>query len=112
MSRFTNEAIRDPAVRKLMKKVVVVEDKELSKSYPNKWSCGVTIETILGETVSGYVDCPKGEPENPMNDTELTFKFEAIASQVLLKERISEIISIVLSIEEHDVSSLMRLSIV
>ncbi len=109
MERFTNEAVNDPAVRSLMKKVTVVEDREFSESYPAKWPCQVIIETTMGETLSSRVDFPKGEPENPITDDELGFKFEAVATQVMPKEKISAITKSVLSLEERETSSLMRL---
>jgi len=111
ISRFTNDAVNDPVVRELMRKVTVVEDKELSRAYPNKWPCEVTIQTRSGETLSTCVDFPKGEPENPMSDEELAFKFEAVASQVMSREKMAKVMSSILSIEEHDISSLMKMVI-
>jgi 2-methylcitrate dehydratase PrpD len=111
MARFTDAALKDPTIRSLMQRVSVVEAKEFSASYPLRWPCEVTVRTHSHGTISSHVDFPKGEPENPLSDEELTLKFEAVTFQTVPKERVAKIVSTILNIEEFPVSSLMRLAI-
>ena len=73
-SFFTDEAVHDPDTRGLMKKlrwtVNPVEDVPGPFGHQE-----VTLTMKNGETLSYRVDHPKGEPQNPQSDEELTAKF-------------------------------------
>lgn len=75
LQEFSEENLTNPKVKSLMKKVQVVSDDELSRIFPDKQSAIVTIKTS-NNTYSERVDFPKGEPENPMTDTEFRARFE------------------------------------
>lgn len=80
---FTQEGIRDRAVRQLMSTVVLHRDPELDRVYPDKWPAVVTIETTQGIRHEARVDFPKGDPKNPMTPDELIAKFHALTCRTL-----------------------------
>jgi 2-methylcitrate dehydratase PrpD len=80
---FTQEGIRDRAVRQLMSTVVLHRDPELDRVYPDTWPAVVTIETTQGTRHEARVDFPKGDPKNPMTTDELIAKFHALTCRTL-----------------------------
>jgi 2-methylcitrate dehydratase PrpD len=99
-----------PEVRRLRHLVEVEVDPEIEGSYPNRNGCRVLVTLRDGQTLEGYVEHAKGEPENPMTDTELQEKFEVLAGSILPKGRVSEVFSFCMRLEqEKDVGSLLAL---
>ncbi|MBI3374510.1 MAG: MmgE/PrpD family protein [Betaproteobacteria bacterium] len=66
LEAFTEARLSDPAIRKLMQKVRVVEEKEFNQGFPDKWTAEVTIETADGRRLTGSADMPRGEWVNPV----------------------------------------------
>ena len=98
--------LRDPTIHHLCAKVQIVQDEKQNRNqqeealFPRKTAGGITVITE-GETFSAYSDCPKGDPENPIGRGQLIEKFLE-SSQTKLSQKIAqEILSFVLSIEEH-----------
>ena len=79
---FTDEKVKDPVRQALAAKCSYV--------HPEGWGVGtvdpkveVTIKLKNGREFSNLVVLPKGEPENPLTDTELGNKFRNCGSLVL-----------------------------
>jgi 2-methylcitrate dehydratase len=83
--QFTMEKIMDPAIRAQLKKVEVVADPEIEKVFPALQRVIVNITTTDGRAFSKQLDYPKGDPRNPLTDTEIEEKFAALAEGVLSK---------------------------
>ena len=79
LQEFGEEVLESDAIKALTKKVHVVADKALSEIFPDKQSAVLTIKTTKGN-YSERVDFPKGEPENPMTETEFRERYEALMS--------------------------------
>lgn len=75
--RYSEECLSNPSIQKLLPKISVAEDAELSKLVPEKRSAIVLIRTKNGE-YSDRVDYPLGEPENPMTEKDLDDKFYSL----------------------------------
>jgi 2-methylcitrate dehydratase PrpD len=60
----------------------------------------ITITLKTGGRYSHTVSLPKGEPENPLTDEELTRKFEICSGLVLNRNRVGQILDAVLHLEE------------
>lgn len=71
---YSEKTIADNRIISLAKKVMVVENKELTALCPNKRASIVTIMTKTGKFTK-RVDYPKGEPENPLSRHEVEEKF-------------------------------------
>jgi 2-methylcitrate dehydratase len=81
--QFTMEKIMDPAIRAQLKKVEVVADPEIEKVFPALQRVIVNITTTDGSVYSKQLDYPKGDPRNPLTDSEIEEKFSALAEGVL-----------------------------
>jgi len=92
LQEYTEEAIQDPKVREIAKKITIEIDPEIQKLYPNPRSMIVQIKDKKGNVYSSRVDYPKGDPENPMTDDELIDKFIDVTEGVISKGRQAEII--------------------
>src|SRR5204862_6834214 len=75
--QFTMEKIMDPAIRAQLKKIEVVADPEIEKVVPALQRVIVNISTKDGRTSARQLDYPKGDPRNPLTDTEIEEKFAA-----------------------------------
>ena len=84
-AQFTMEKIMDPAVRAQLKKIEVVADPEIEKVFPALQRVIVNITTKDGRTFTRQLDYPKGDPRNPLTDTEIEEKFAALTEGVLSK---------------------------
>lgn len=72
---FTNDSIGNEEVLKLIQKIKVIEDTKLTALVPRKRAAIVTVFLKNGKEYTQRVDYPKGEPENPITQTEMTEKF-------------------------------------
>lgn len=62
LSDFTEEAIRDPAVLALARRIFVVEDPALTAKYPEVYEVVFRILTADGAAHDLVSDCPSGDP--------------------------------------------------
>jgi len=80
---FTLEKIMDTRLRAQLKKVELVGDPEVDKAFPALQRTIVKITTTDGEVLTRELDYPKGDPRNPLTDTEIEEKFSALAEDIL-----------------------------
>ncbi len=110
LEQFTPERIKDPKVHQLSARVKIVADEEMEGMRPANRPAIVEITLKSGQTFTGRVDYPKGDPRKPMTDEELLKKFEGLASNVLSEEKVRSIRTTVFDLENmDDVSKLMEL---
>ncbi|MFC1982798.1 MmgE/PrpD family protein [Chloroflexota bacterium] len=104
--QYSEEKLKVPQVMELCKKVRITADSSL----PRGVSCAMTIVNKDGTRYEAQVDYPKGSLEHPMTDDEHREKFLSLASPVLSKNKIAQIIAMVDKFEEiDDVSQLCSL---
>ena len=107
-AQFTMEKIMDPAVRAQLKKIEVVADPEIEKVFPALQRVIVNITTKDGRTFTRQLDYPKGDPRNPLTDTEIEEKFAALAEGVLSKNAQQQLKDAIWNLEKiPSVSTLM-----
>jgi 2-methylcitrate dehydratase len=110
LEQFTPERIKDPKVHQLSARVKIVADEEMEGMRPANRPAIVEITLKSGQTFTGRVDYPKGDPRKPMTDEELLKKFDCLASNVLSEEKVRSIRTTVFDLENTgDVSKLMEL---
>jgi 2-methylcitrate dehydratase PrpD len=69
----------------------------------------VTLDTIRGEFTT-TVECPKGDPSNPLSDAELGEKFRWLTIEVMGEKRSQQLVEAVAHLEQLDsVRTLTRL---
>lgn len=108
IDEFSDERVKDVSVLNLAEKVSVIANDELSTLCPQKRVAVVTVKTDKGEFVE-RVDYPKGEPENPLSQQELEYKFRSLAMYGgLTKEECDEVIDEIWQ-EDGSVEKIMKI---
>ena len=108
--RFVHEKLADRRIRRMMRKIRVVHDRELDALWPGATPAVVEIEAASGERFSERVLLPKGEPQNPLTPQETERKFDLCAASVFSERRRVAIKASVGKFEElEDVSAFTRL---
>jgi 2-methylcitrate dehydratase len=90
IDEFTDETVADPIVREMMLKVTVHQDPDLVSQighYPGK----VVVRTTDGRELSGYVENPKGSPNNRLTEDEFKAKFMEMGERVLGHDQADEL---------------------
>jgi len=109
---FTKASLTNSKVLELAKKVELVGDPEADKMKVDKGKtllANVQIHSKKG-TFQEVVDCPKGEPENPMTDKELRAKFKRLAKKVITDEKAKTIFHMIKNLENiKDVAEITKL---
>lgn len=80
ISDFTDDALRDPALRAFASRVAMVLDPAIDAAYPARWIGLVEVETSDGRTLTARVDTPKGDPGNSLTRAELEDKARRLAA--------------------------------
>ncbi len=102
MEAFTSDALNNPQVQNLTKKITVEEDAEMTAAFPQKTIA--TAEVVLkdGTVLKGESVLPKGEPENPLSLDEVIEKFSALATYGgKSQDEITSIVDAVLHLEDN-----------
>jgi 2-methylcitrate dehydratase PrpD len=79
-SRTYHAALCDPKVARLLKRVVLVADPEMSRGFPALRGASVAVELADGRRMEALVPTRKGEPGNPLTAEELHAKFRALVA--------------------------------
>ncbi|MFT4509296.1 MmgE/PrpD family protein [Caballeronia sp. 15711] len=87
-----------------------VMEFRVDASLPRGVSCRMTMEMKDGSHYTAQVDDPKGSIGNPMNDEELRFKFDNLATPVIGGSKASRLAETVGTIESSEVTMLMALT--
>jgi len=88
----------------------VVADPEIEKVFPALQRVIVSIMTSDGQSFTKQLDYPKGDPRNPLSDSEIEEKFAALADGVLSKGAQSKLRDAIWNLENiGSVSKLMAL---
>jgi 2-methylcitrate dehydratase PrpD len=97
---FSYKTIQSPLVKEIIEKIEIIEDLELSKLVPNRRPSIVEVLLHNGDLYKEQVDFPKGEPENPLSNQELSEKFKMLMEIAGKSENtVEDIISIVFNLE-------------
>ena len=74
--------------------------QEFEAMFPAKQPSRVVVKTKDGREFSEYLEYPKGDPREPMTMDDLENKFNALAGELLSKERQNEIKEMIFSCDE------------
>jgi 2-methylcitrate dehydratase PrpD len=110
LDTFTDEAVREPDVRRVAEKIEMVLDPTLEETAAGGRPAKVRAKLKDGRVLSRQQDFARGTPAKPMTDEELRSKFDACASRVLAPEQVQETASLIARLEDvDDVGKLCRL---
>jgi 2-methylcitrate dehydratase len=109
-AQFTMAKIMDPNIREQLQKVEVIADPEIEKVFPALQRVIVHIDTRDGRSFNKQLDFPKGDPRNPLTDSDIEEKFAALADRVLTRAAQQRVQDAVWNLEHVDsVAELMTL---
>jgi 2-methylcitrate dehydratase PrpD len=100
LETFSDEAVRDPEIRKLVKRVEIRVDEAIDRA----WKIGsrpIHLKATLadGRVIEKTVDISKGNPEVPVTQEELHAKFKDCVSLVLSPAATDEALSSLIDLE-------------
>jgi 2-methylcitrate dehydratase PrpD len=108
LDEVTDEDLKDERIRRLIGRIQVREDPELTALFPRQWPCRVNVLMRNGEVYEERVDNPKGEPDNPLSPRELEEKFRRLAEPSLGPSGATAIVDTVLgSGAGHELASVL-----
>ncbi len=100
---------KDAANLKQAQKVVLVPDYPQEK---NRWPAVVVVHTSDGKRYEKEVAIPRGDPQNPLSEADLTAKFMTLATPALGKKDADEVLAMIQSLEKladiRDLSALLN----
>ena len=108
-AQFQDKAWENSRVKALMSRIKVEADPGLEALYPKARPAVVSITLKDGRKLSGRVDHPLGDYQNPMSYAQVLEKFCRCAGEILPDEKAHAIIDAVDSMETKQVTELMRL---
>lgn len=82
LASFSWDAVRDPRVLALAKKVQVREDPQMTRRLPLERPARVEITTVAGQTLVGEVGVNRGDDALPYSRDELRAKFMDLAQRI------------------------------
>jgi 2-methylcitrate dehydratase len=83
---FADQMVREPLLRPLMAKIKVTIDDAIEALLP-RVMLRVVAKVKDGREYQVVVDNPRGHPDNPMNDEDISTKFLSLCEPVVGKER-------------------------
>lgn len=105
---FTPQRIADPALRPVMQKIAINEDKELTAMNIDELVSKIDIVLKNGNTIHEVARYPGAFPINPLTDAELEIKFRTLSDKVLPAGRTDELLHQIWEFEAlNDVNVLM-----
>jgi 2-methylcitrate dehydratase PrpD len=108
LADFSAERVQAPDLTRMMQKIQIRSDTVLSAMYPRKWPARVEIVKRSGERLAGSVTYPKGDPENPLSESEVVGKFKSLTRGLIADDWADKLCERALSLERiPDVSSLL-----
>jgi 2-methylcitrate dehydratase PrpD len=82
-SAFTEEAVHDPAIAALRRRVTVREDPALTAQVPRLKPARVTVTLVGGRQVTRLRESARGDYQDPYGEGEIRGKFRELAGLVL-----------------------------
>lgn len=99
LATFTDERVNQVRVQEALSKVQVICDEIIPEPGPY---CPVTVELKNGTRLSYTAKIAKGDPRNPMSESEVTEKFRGNAKLVISDKQAQEVIAQVHKLESID----------
>ncbi|MCL1828009.1 MAG: MmgE/PrpD family protein [Oscillospiraceae bacterium] len=99
VSQFTEEKLRDNAIRGFINKIEMVCTGEMDVYLPSIFAATAEIFTKDGKSFKELTKFSKGDPQNPMTVEEIKNKYLALAGMEISKECALEIYDAVMNLE-------------
>ena len=110
LREYTDEWVRNPALREAMERVKTVLDEEVAAMGVEKMRSVVEVELVDGRVIRRLADTARGTPEKPLKPGELEEKFMECASFALDEGQAKEVVGMIRGLEGlRDLTELMAL---
>lgn len=100
LDTFTDEAVADPAVRRVAEKITMGLDRTLEETAEGSRPARVTVKLIDGRVLSRQLAFARGTPRKAMTVRELRAKFDACARRVLAEGQVEEAAGLIHRLED------------
>jgi 2-methylcitrate dehydratase len=112
-SSYAPKKFKDTKTLNFLKKVTVVEDKDLTAMYPGAVANRVTVKLTTGKVISKQVNYHKGHPKNPMSDQDVERKFRTLTKRQLSESQAKRSLGMLWTLEKvNDLSKLFSALVV
>jgi 2-methylcitrate dehydratase PrpD len=101
LDAVTPARLADPATQSLAQRVDVVVDPACEAAFPGQRSADVTVTLADGRVLRRLQTTRKGDPDDPLSDTELAAKFAELAGPVLGTARSAALLDRLLHLERQ-----------
>lgn len=107
---FSEERMRDPALRQLMQRIKVAENPEFTREFPAKLVTRIEVTARDGRRLVETASYPKGHAKNPMSDSDVVGKFADLSGDLLAPVRRDALLKALWNIDEAaDITSVIDL---
>jgi len=97
---FTGEAVADPAIAAMRRRVTVREDPALNASVPRLKPARVTVTLTDGRQITRLRESARGDFQEPYREDEVRAKFRELAGVVLSPGGVSRVEALVARLDE------------
>jgi 2-methylcitrate dehydratase PrpD len=97
---FTEEAVRDPALAAIRRRITVREDPALNASVPRLKPARVTLTLIDGRQITRLRESARGDFQDPYREDEVRAKFRELAGLVLSAGAVARVEELVARLDE------------
>ena len=104
---FSIRSMKDKKLRGLLQNIIVTEDKQFTKNYPEKISNRIIVHTH--RKYVKQVDYPRGHPKNYMTSKELGEKFRSLTTGKLGKAKGEKVLDSLWSLEKSSIGDIMSM---
>ncbi len=80
---FSQQRINDPALRQLMNRIKIVENKDFTQQFPHKLMTEIEVVTRDGKRFTESAQYSKGHAKNPMTDADVNAKFSILCEGLM-----------------------------
>jgi 2-methylcitrate dehydratase len=105
---FSDEKIKDPKIWEVIDLIKGEASQEFEEMFPEKQPSKVVVKTKDGREFSEYLEYPKGDPREPMTMEDLDNKFEALATDIMGKNRMEEIKDTIFNCDQMNAREFMN----
>jgi 2-methylcitrate dehydratase PrpD len=110
LDQLSAKKIADPSVHALAAKVKAIEVPEITEAFPGKTISILEIAMTGNRVLTDRTDYAKGDPKNPMQESDFVEKFLALTGSALREETKHQMVAMIMDLENlDDTSALIRL---
>jgi 2-methylcitrate dehydratase PrpD len=99
VSQFTEEKLKDPAIRGFIHNIEMVHTGEMDQYLPEIFAATAAIHTKDGREFKELTKFSKGDPENPMSKKEIKDKFMALAQMTVSANKARKIYDTIMNVD-------------